>query len=352
MRRLVLIGIAACFYYSGIVALARWITRRSKSRLIVLNYHRATGGDLRQHLLYLRRHYSIMHAEKALEELYAPFKKVAAQLDKRTSLVLTFDDGYRDNYTHAYALARELQIPFTIYLIPGYLDSGAHFWWLEAKHLVRCARVNTVTLDGRTFHLNSAEDRTMLIHLIDAGARYARSVEEREQFLAAMRTTLAVPSKRSDGDDPSLPLTWDEVREMDASGLVSFGAHTMHHPILAYLADQREMQSEVVDCRTVLEKQLGHPVRTFAYPVGQAQHVNRDAIELVQKAGFIWAFTTRYGINTPRSDPYLLQRVEVDVDQHWLVIAAEAAGLWGFFSRLRWLPFIRKNFTNAANAGR
>jgi peptidoglycan/xylan/chitin deacetylase (PgdA/CDA1 family) len=352
MRRLVLIGIAACFYYSGIVALARWITRRSKSRLIVLNYHRATGGDLRRHLLYLRRHYSIMHAEKALEELYTPFKKTAAQLDERTPLVLTFDDGYRDNYTYAYRLARELQIPFTIYLIPGYLDSRAHFWWLEAKRLVRCASVDMVTLDGQTFQLNNAKDRSILVHLIDTRARYARSVEEREQFLAEMCTALAVLSERCNEDDPSLPLTWDEVREMDASGLVSFGAHTMHHPILAYLADQAEMQNEIVDCRTVLEKRLGHPVRTFAYPVGQAQHVNHAAVEVVQKAGFIWAFTTRYGINTSGSDPYLLKRIEVDVDQHWLVIASEAAGLWGFFARLRWLPFIRKNFTNAANAGR
>lgn len=352
MRRRVLIGIAACLYYSGIVALARWITQRSESRLIVLNYHRATGGDLLRHLLYLRQHYRIMHAEQALEELRAPFKKDDKQHDRRTPLVLTFDDGYRDNYTHGYTLARDLQIPFTIYLIPGYLDSGDYFWWLEGKRLVKRAGVDTVTLDGRTFNLHRPEDRSAAARFIDAGARYASSVEEREQFLAEMRVTLAVPSEQRDEDDPALPLTWDEVREMDASGLVSFGAHTMHHPILAFLADQGEVQSEVVDCRTVLEKRLGHPVRTFAYPVGQAQHVSRTAVEMVQKAGFIWAFTTRYGINASENNPYLLKRIEVDVDQHWLVVAAEAAGLWGFFSRLRWLPFIRKNFTNTAIATR
>ncbi|HEY7419891.1 MAG TPA: polysaccharide deacetylase family protein [Ktedonobacteraceae bacterium] len=352
MRRQVLIGIAACFYYSGMVALARWVTQRSKSRLIVLNYHRATGGNLLRHLLYLRHHYSIVPVEKALEELYAPFKKDGNLHDKRTPLVLTFDDGYRDNYTHGYALARDLQIPFTIYLIPGYLDNRTHFWWLEGKHLVKHAGVDTVTLDGRTFNLNSSEDRSYVARFIDAGVRYASSVQEREQFLADMRAAFAVSPEQVDEDDPSLPLSWDEVREMDASGLVSFGAHTMHHPILAFLADQEEVRSEVVDCRAALEKQLGHPVRTFAYPVGQAQHVSCSAVEMVQKAGFIWAFTTMYGINTPECDPYLLKRVEVDVDQHWLVVAAEAAGLWGFFSRLRWLPFIRKNFTNTTNAVR
>ncbi|MGZ6391468.1 MAG: polysaccharide deacetylase family protein, partial [Ktedonobacterales bacterium] len=61
--------------------------------------------------------------------------------DWRTPLVLTFDDGYRDNYAVAYALARELQIPLTIFLIPGYIDSGDHFWWLEGARLARRAQV-------------------------------------------------------------------------------------------------------------------------------------------------------------------------------------------------------------------
>ncbi|MFL5592272.1 MAG: polysaccharide deacetylase family protein [Ktedonobacteraceae bacterium] len=134
---------------------------------------------------------------------------------------------------------------------------------------------------------------------------------------------------------------------MEEGGWVSFGAHTMHHPILAYLTDPQEVQGEVGECRTKLEKQLGHPVRIFAYPVGQLQHIGADVVHAVRQAGYDWALTTRYGSNTPHSDPHLLRRIEVDVDQHWLVIAAKTAGLWGFFSRLRWLPAIRKYLTNS-----
>ena len=61
---------AACLYYSGLVKLARWWMQRSGQRLIILNYHGASEGDLRSHLLYLRRHYRMLHLEKALEELY------------------------------------------------------------------------------------------------------------------------------------------------------------------------------------------------------------------------------------------------------------------------------------------
>src|SRR5712691_3657132 len=141
MHKQVSIFVAAYFYYSGLVKLVRWWTRRSGQRLIILNYHCASGGDLRRHLLYLRRHYRMMHLEEALEELYTPCEKKRKQ-DRRTPFALTFDDGYRDNYTHGFALARELQIPITIFLIPGYIENGHCFWWLECEHLVRLARMD------------------------------------------------------------------------------------------------------------------------------------------------------------------------------------------------------------------
>ncbi|HZR43057.1 MAG TPA: polysaccharide deacetylase family protein [Ktedonobacteraceae bacterium] len=348
MRRRILIAIAACFYYSSLVALARWLTARAGPRVVVLIYHYATGGDLRNHLLYLRRHYRLMHMEAALEELYTQRKDGRRTTDRRTPLVVTFDDGYRDNYTYAFELAKELQIPFTIYLIPGYIESGDHFWWLEGKRLVKRAQVQDAIVDGRTYHLNVPEEREALSRLIDARARHAPSVAEREEFLASIRELLAVPSIVHEEELPVMPVTWEQVREMDESGWVSFGAHTMHHPILSNITNPAEVQSEVIECRRVLAQKLGHPVRSLAYPVGQMQHIGEHVIQAVKQAGYEWAVTTNYGSNTPQSERLLLNRIEADVDQHWLVVAAEAAGLWGFFARLRWLPFIRKHFTNAS----
>src|SRR5579884_3635066 len=64
MRERLGIVVAACLYYSGLVKLARWLMQRGKPHLIILNYHRASGGDLRRHLLYLRRHYRMLHLKR------------------------------------------------------------------------------------------------------------------------------------------------------------------------------------------------------------------------------------------------------------------------------------------------
>ena len=341
MRKRILLFIAALFYYSGLLKIAHWHTRCSGHRLIILNYHRMAGGDLRSHLLYLRRHYRLLHLEKALEELYTSRSDGQQELDKRSALVLTFDDGYHDNYTHGLPLLRELRIPVTIFLIPGYVVGGDYFWWLESKRLVSFAGVSEVTIESRTYQLNQPEEQKALAQAIDKRLRYATSVAEREAFLTSVRKLLAISSSLAHVEEGSLPLKWTEIAEMEESGYISFGAHTMHHPILSYLSDPIEVQYEVEKCRIMLGQQLGHPIRTFAYPVGRLEHIGENARKAVQRAGYDWALTSLYGFNTSRSDPYLLRRIEADVAQHWLVIAAEAAGLWGFISRLRRVPLIR-----------
>jgi peptidoglycan/xylan/chitin deacetylase (PgdA/CDA1 family) len=334
MRRRVGVFIAACFFYSGLVKLARWWRYRSGPHLIILTYHRASGGDLRRHLLYLRRHYRMLHLEEALEELYASAGVRRQGRDRRTPLVLTFDDGYHDNYTHAFTLARELKIPITIFLIPGYTENGAPFWWLQAKHLVHHAQVDKVMVEGRMYHLEKAEERALLAQTIDAHLRHARSVALRETFLAHIRQLLAGSSSVPAEAEAVSPLTWVEVREMDASGWVSFGAHTMHHPILAYLSSPEEVRREVEECRSVLEKRLGHRVRTFAYPLGRPEHMGEVALQAVRETGYDWAVTTIHSTNTPLSNPQQLRRLSGAVTRHWLVMAAETSGVWRFFSPL------------------
>ena len=332
MREHVRLFAAWCFYYSGLLNLALWWQRHFRRRLIILNYHRAYGEHLRQQLDYLRRHYRVMHAEAALEQFFPSGKGASTLASGPLPLVLTFDDGYRDNYTYAFSLARELEVPITIYLIPGYLEQGGYFWWQAGEHLAYHAQIEQAVLDGQSYAL--PRERQALAEAIDQKAREASSVAEREDFLARMRQELAAPEDAMP-EEESLPLTWAQVNEMAKSDWVSFGAHTMHHPLLSCLSDADELRYEVGECRRVLEERLGHSVRTFVYPVGKLEHIGDKGIEAVRMAGYTWAMTTIETTNSRQTDPLLLGRLPGDLDQHWLIMAAELVGLLGIISRLR-----------------
>jgi len=264
--------LAGGLYYSGLVRFARWWTTRAGRYLVVLNYHRASGGNLRRHLLYLRRYYRILHLEAALEELYSP-DAPGVRRDRRPLLALTFDDGYADSYTHAFALAGELHVPLTIFLIPGYIESAHCFWWLEGEYLSHHAQVDEVKIDGRTYRLSWAREREALAQAIYARACQARTVRERETFLTSAYHALGATSSKTAEERRASPLTWGVVREMAKSAWISFGAHTMNHPVLAYLTDPAEIQFEVEQGRAMLEQRLERQVRSFAYPLGKKRCV-------------------------------------------------------------------------------
>src|SRR5260370_1402966 len=165
MRNRMLFFISTCLYYSGLMHVIQWLHRHSGQRLLILNYHQASGEELRNHLLYLRKHFRLQFLESALETLYTTGGDRAPGGDRRLPLAITFYDGYLDNYTHVYALARELQVPITIFLISGYIDDGAAFWWFE--RLVETAQVNQVTVGGHTYHLNESGEQQELARNID-----------------------------------------------------------------------------------------------------------------------------------------------------------------------------------------
>lgn len=173
---------------------------------------------------------------------------------------------------------------------------------------------------------------------IDARIRFISSVPDREAYLRDVRRLLGIPYAVTLAEKSNLPISWTEVETMKKSGWISFGGHTVHHPILAYLTDPSEADYEVRESRIELEHHLDTPVRSFAYPVGKAGDVGKQAVRSVQKAGYAWAVTTIDGFNTLESDPYLLHRFTVDVQQHWLIVAAKTSGAWDIFTNLVRIP--------------
>jgi peptidoglycan/xylan/chitin deacetylase (PgdA/CDA1 family) len=102
-------------------------------------------------------------------------------------------------------------------------------------------------------------------------------------------------------------LTWDEIREMAASGLIAFGSHSIHHIPLTHLGGQ-ELQDEVAGSKRLLEEKLGKKVDLFAYPVGNFDARTRAA---VRDAGYLAAAATNPGRGAADDDPFIIKRLRI-----------------------------------------
>lgn len=110
--------------------------------------------------------------------------------------------------------------------------------------------------------------------------------------------------REGEGNRPML--TWEKLAEIDAGG-VECGGHTHYHPQLDTIPLSRA-RNEIVQCKKILEDQLGHEIRSFAYPYGYHTAAVKQA---VQDAGYTSACAVKYEMCSETTDPFALKRLMV-----------------------------------------
>lgn len=228
------------------------------------------------------------------------------------AVAVTFDDGFRNNYTSAWPVLEKYGIPATIYLATGFISSDRMIWSdrLEATIFDSKRESITVPINGSdtVFNLETTVLRQKAFLDIKA---YCKSLGNKSKsgFLNYVEAVLDVSPS---ADHPLYEfMSWDEVREMDASPLIEFGAHTVDHVSLAKV-EEAEMRRQISTSVQVLSEELRHPCQFFSYPEGQPDDYNDSVIEQLKALGFDHSPTAINGANDLGStDPFHIKRIMV-----------------------------------------
>jgi peptidoglycan/xylan/chitin deacetylase (PgdA/CDA1 family) len=249
--------------------------------LVVLNYHRiaaATAPPLDRGLWsaipeqfaaqldLLQRHFDVISAA----ELEAA---LAARHGRR--VLITFDDGYRDNHDHALPALRKAGLPATFFLSTGFLDRPHLAWWDEIAWMLREAAGDDV--------------EAAIVAETDAYKRLPATAGEEFLDRLGERTGSGRAPAAAIGDTW---MTWDMARALRDAGM-AIGGHTVDHPILARL-DRAGQAAEIDGCRARLRDELAVEMELFSYPVGLRDCFEETTRELLAERGVRFAFSN-YG---------------------------------------------------------
>jgi peptidoglycan/xylan/chitin deacetylase (PgdA/CDA1 family) len=219
--------------------------------------------------------------------------RLAGGPSQRPFACFTFDDGYRDNRDYALPIFRKLNLPFTIFVPADFPSGKADLWWLVLEETIRKASVIQVTLNGagRRFECATVQAKENAFHEIYWSLRDMQ--EDQARALVASLALKHGVDGRALAD--RLLLTWDEIREMAADPLVTFGAHTNGHYALAKMPEVCA-RTEITESVAALERQLGRPCRHFSFPYGDPTAAGEREFRLAAEAGIQTAVTTRKGL--------------------------------------------------------
>jgi peptidoglycan/xylan/chitin deacetylase (PgdA/CDA1 family) len=253
-----------------------------------------SAGVFRQILEYVKSRYEII----PLYYLLNPSPKKTARV------VITFDDGWRDNFDIAYPILHEMEIPATIFVVTGKIGSTVLFWQQSLGNLFRQA------IDGSSPILEQELRNVFCINKREPlnSMAYKRTVAHCKRMPLQNRVAILDQLKLNDLDYSShsrLFLNAAEILEMSKNG-IDFGSHTVNHFILPQQSST-VINQELSESKLRLEKILGKSIDMLAYPNG---NVSEEVIQSAEKIGYRIGCTVRRG-RVLRHDNYLtLPRIE------------------------------------------
>jgi peptidoglycan/xylan/chitin deacetylase (PgdA/CDA1 family) len=285
------------------------LKRRSAPPFLVLIYHRVhpEPGPFMIDAIPPRRfdrqmeHLAAAYHPLPLEELIERSRNGTVP---KGAVAVTFDDGYADNFEHAFPILKRHGIPATVFLVTGCVGTGRVPWHDEVLLAFAATRRGEIRVPGvpASLSLGTVEERR------DAAFRALAALKplpeaERLSSIAALRAELGGGSA---GEESGLMLDWDRVRVMRRAG-IRFGSHTETHPILSRVNAERARE-EVTRSKREIERELEEEVTLFAYPNGRAEDYTDETVALLRDAGYRAAVTTSFGVNEAGDDPFRWRR--------------------------------------------
>lgn len=242
-----------------------------------------TPETFEMHLQEIKRYFTIMRLQDWVDA-----KATEQKLPPKTCVV-TFDDGWLDNFEFALPLLKKHQVPATLFAVAEKIDTSFQFW----PNLVMWLLFNGgSTLLQQDPLLGKAYPENKRIIDREFAAEYIGKLKAfSDQAIFSALDSIKSKTNLLDSAPRAL-MNWDELKQMRSSGWVDIGSHTCNHKRLTHHLDTQDLQHEIVESKQLLEAKLSQKINLFCFPNGD---YNQAALDIV-KSTYRAAVTTQKGI--------------------------------------------------------
>jgi peptidoglycan/xylan/chitin deacetylase (PgdA/CDA1 family) len=310
--------IAVLLYYSGLLDLLLYLDeKRGRKPLILLN-HRVLDIDdpemlysipgmtitpavLEAQLNFLKKRFKIL-STGSLQELL----EKGMPLPHR-SVLITFDDGWRDNYVNALPILKAAGVPAIIFITAGLVETADMVWFNKAIMIFKSGKIEPEKIMSivRSICRDPAPPAELpedIVGFVDMLKPY--NIKVINEVLDRLFKESCL--EKNNNSDYRNILSWDEIAEMKSAG-IEFGSHGMSHGILPLLG-REDIKWELAQSKKIMESKIGSAIDTFAYPNGD---YNSEIIDITGEAGYKCAFGTEIGAKDAYKNRFTLPRLGI-----------------------------------------
>jgi tetratricopeptide (TPR) repeat protein len=309
--------LADILFNSRLVNLFKRLPLRNK--LLILNYHRirpndpqfstafddgvygADSDEFARQIKWLKSNTRIMSEKDLLDQ-----NQDGVFVAPKTSapcVVITFDDGYSDNYTLAYPILKYYEVPAILFVATQMVHARQIAWWDVIAYLIkRCAKP-FLCFDGRQFPLGDQRKEAIAYFQL---MMKQETYEHTKYLLSELSEACEISLPAAELQDREI-LTWKEIREMAQNG-IAIGSHTHTHRVLSTISPSAQKE-EMILSKLIIEENTGQTAQSISYPVGEPHYITAETSVIASISGYLLGFTTNTGVNDWNNiQPYGVKR--------------------------------------------
>ncbi len=332
--------LARAFGRLGVLGLLEQTIARRRPGLVVLTYHRiaepgadlfydpvisATPESFRVQVEWLHNRVRLLTLDELIDQVESgsPWREPA--------MLLTFDDGYRDNFDVAVSILGERKAPATFFVPSAFLDSPRLPWWDHVACVIKQTTVRRLIVERHSkggpspleIDLQTMSRSAAIVKTIRA---FLDGTIADEHWFLDRLAERAMVEIDSEGLGRKLFMGWSHVRQLaDLGAGVTIGSHAHSHRNLAALDDDTQFH-ELAGSKQILEARLGRAIKALAYPYGWPGTYTMKTKALAAQAGYQLAFSSREGINQLATfDRYDVSRLGVGSTDSAALLRARSA---------------------------
>ena len=317
LKRLIKTGLCYLLYLLGIIKAFDCIRELfpAKRAIKILCYH-SVGNDgsvplglsvteenFENQIKFLKKNYCIISLDEAVKMI-----KDKREIPPR-AIVITFDDGYRDNYTHVFEIVKKYNVPITIFLTVNPIQRREALWTDYIITGLNLSKSRQITLKHFSSEIplrDHAQKQQAIIKLLNAAKKV--SDQDKSALLNSLKEQLRIDFKSEAFQNRML--STEMIKEMFDNG-IGFGSHTMDHPILTKISAEK-LKYEVVESKRAIEGIIGNPIKFLAYPNGGREDFDDQVVQLLRENCYEAAVTGIRGSNDISCDLFALRRMLIN----------------------------------------
>lgn len=294
----------------------RLIAKNTNKNLLILNYHGVVpepdfeispnhlkASEFEKQIQYFSRHYNVLNPNDLIDQNNKQIQK------NKINIVITFDDGYENNYQYAFPILKKYNCPAIIFPVTSLIDTTEATWYdkiditksqITEEILKKRIKPLLEEITGKTYSRIAIRDIKNELKLL--------SKVEKDNFF---HNYFKFISSKSLSESTLAPyykmLSKEQIRELLKSNLIHFGSHTHTHPNLDSIS-REEMELELITSKEILEEITKKDINSIAFPDGAYNSIVK---ETVRKKDYKIQYAVNFRLDNDQFDKDIFKRFSV-----------------------------------------